>query len=240
MANFTDLVRAARAIPARRLARGLARSPLTMRAEAQLSQLPRVELSELAGEVSFTAEVASAQSRHAWSLGAAEQIVLQALVVGRGVQSAFEVGTFNGGTTRLLAEALPADGRVVTLDLPPRVFDQTQSPEAFQGSDVGFAYASSPAVGKITQLLDDSLSFDSTPYLASFDLVLVDGGHEYRHGLADTVTALRIVKPGGLILWDDFEPHWHGLVRGICEAMEGRRLVRLAGTSLGAYSASDC
>jgi hypothetical protein len=38
------------------------------------------------------------------------------------------------------------------------------------------------------------------------------------------------------VLWDDFEPYWHGLVNGICDAMAGRRLGRLAGTALAVYS----
>jgi hypothetical protein len=67
--------------------------------------------------------------------------------------------------------------------------------------------------------------------------VLVDGGHGYEHGVTDTRTALQLVAPGGLILWDDFEPYWHGLVRGICHEMQGRALSRLAGTSFGVYVA---
>ena len=67
--------------------------------------------------------------------------------------------------------------------------------------------------------------------------MLVDAGHEYENGVADTLNALRIVRPGGIILWDDFEPYWHGLVRGICDAMESRKLCRLAGTALAVYVA---
>lgn len=67
--------------------------------------------------------------------------------------------------------------------------------------------------------------------------MLVDGGHEYENGVADTLAALRLVRPGGIILWDDFQPYWDGLVHGICDTMQGRRLCRLAGSSLGVYVA---
>lgn len=235
MATARDLLRAIRAVPVGQLAHSIGRLPLEIAAARQLSALPRVELAELTGPVSFQAVLAPAGGRHEWSLGAAEQIVLQALVAGRGVRSAFEIGTFNGATTRVLAEALPQDGRVVTLDLPPAAFDGSQRPGGFTGSQVGAAYRDSPAAVRVTQLLEDSLTFDVGCHTGRYDLVLVDGGHEYQHGVADTRTALGLVAPGGLVLWDDFEPHWHGLVRGICQEMRGRRLCRVAGTAFGVY-----
>lgn len=235
MATARDLLRAVSAVPAGKLAYAAARLPLEVAASRQLSALPRMELAELTGPVSYRAVVAPASTRHGWSLGAAEQVILQAVVAGRGVRSAFEIGTFNGGTTRVLAEAVPEDGRVVTMDLPPVAFDVSQRPAGFVGAEVGVAYRDSPAAARITQLLEDSLSFDVGDHAGGYDLVLVDGGHEYVHGVADTRTALKLVAPGGLVVWDDFEPYWHGLVRGICQEMAGRRLCRLAGTSFGVY-----
>jgi predicted O-methyltransferase YrrM len=215
----------------------MARLPLELDAQRRLDALPELELVEVAGAHELRLSLGDGDGRHAWSLGAAEQIALQLIVAGRQVHSAFEIGTFNGGTTRVLAESLPADGRVVTIDLPPRSFDATQSPEGVTSVGVGAAYRSSPAGHKVEQLYVDSLSFDPRPYAHQFDLVLVDGGHEYIHGLTDTRTALELVSAHGIILWDDFAPYWHGLVRGICESMQGRRLGRLAGTSLGVYLA---
>ncbi|MDQ4039104.1 MAG: class I SAM-dependent methyltransferase [Actinomycetota bacterium] len=235
MATAKDVFRAIRAVPARDLGYAAARLPLEVAASRQLSALPRVELAELTGPVSYQAVVAPASTRHGWSLGAAEQIVMQAVVAGRGVRSAFEIGTFNGGTTRVLAEAVPDDGRVVTMDLPPADFEASQRPVGFVGSEIGAAYRDSPAAARITQLLENSLTFDVVEHAAGYDLVLVDGGHDYVHGVADTRTALQLVAPGGLVVWDDFEPYWHGLVRGICQEMLGRRLCRLAGTAFGVY-----
>jgi predicted O-methyltransferase YrrM len=174
--------------------------------------------------------------RHDWSLGAAEQLILQTLIKTRGCRTAFEIGTFNGGTTRLIAEALPDDGQVWTIDLAPSDFDATQAPRGFAGSQVGLAYRDSPAASKITQLFGNSLAYDFSAYRGSADLVLVDAGHEYQNGFVDSKSALELVRPGGLILWDDFAPYWHGLVNGICEAMSGRELGRLAGTALAVYS----
>lgn len=216
--------------------RDAARLPLERQAAARIAALPVVEVADLTGDAEqITVALPPRTSRHAWSLGAAEQMILQAIVKARACTTAFEIGTFNGGTTRLLAEALPDHGRVWTIDLPEQEFDSTQSPRDFTGRKVGVAYRDSTASPRITQLYGNSLTFDFSEFGGSADLVLVDGGHEYEHGLADSATALALVKAGGVVLWDDFEPYWHGLVNGICEAMEGRRLGRLAGTSLAVY-----
>jgi predicted O-methyltransferase YrrM len=179
--------------------------------------------------------LAPSATRHGWSLGAAEQLILQVLIRGRRCRTAFEIGTFNGGTTRVIAESLPSDGKVWTIDLPAGRFAATQQPHGFAATDVGVAYRDSPGAKKITQLFGDSLDYDFGPYLGSADLVLVDAGHEYRNGFSDTKTALRIVSGRGLIVWDDFTPYWYGLVNGICDAMNGRSFGTLAGTALAVY-----
>jgi predicted O-methyltransferase YrrM len=238
MAKLSELARAVISIPPRELARSVARLTIEAHASKLLERLPQLELVDVAGSVELTVDLAPRANRHDWSLGAAEQFFLQAILVGRQVRTAFEIGTFNGCTTKVIAEALPEDGHVTTLDLPPTVFDATQNPGGITGAGIGLVYRDSPAAGRITQLLEDSLAFDATPHAEQYDLVLVDGAHEFRHGVADTRSALRLVAPGGVILWDDFIPRYHALVRGICQEMRGRDLYRLVGSSLGVYLAS--
>jgi predicted O-methyltransferase YrrM len=218
--------------------RGLMRLPLEQQAARRIANLPQIQLADLAlGRREVCVNLPSPASRHGWSLGEAEQLCLQVLIRSRGLRTAFEIGTFNGGTTRLIAEALPDDGHIHTLDLPPASFDATQRPTGFTGTSIGTAYRGSPAEGRITQLFGDSLSFDFEPYERTADLVLVDAGHEYENGLSDSRAALRLVRPGGIVIWDDFEPYWHGLVNGICDAMAGRPIGRLAGTALAVHCA---
>ena len=97
---------------------------------------------------------------------------------------------------------------------PPRV----QIGQKFRGSAVE---------SRITQLFGDALKFDFSPYKRSIDLVFVDAAHDYPHGWADSRTALRLVKPGGVVLWHDFTPYFPGLVHGIIEATSGLPLKRL-------------
>ena len=203
--------------------------------------LPEVTLADLVDLDSVPPVAAGAAwaDRGRWSLGPTERLVLQALVAGRGVRTAFEIGTYDGGTTAVLAEALPDDGRVVTLDLPADAFNRTQSPEDLDGAHVGERWRASSAAGKVEQIRCDSLRFDPTPWAGRCDLVLVDGAHDLEHGRQDTRTALRLVRSGGIVVWDDFTPYWTGLVRGIVEGVDGGPLARLAGTDLGVLVSPD-
>jgi predicted O-methyltransferase YrrM len=219
-------------------ARAAARLPLEREAAAKINRLPVIELADVIGRLDVASvALPNPDSRHGWSLGLAEQLVLQILIKARKCQTVFEIGTFNGGTTRMIADTLPRDGQVWTLDLPPSQFDETQSPVGLDSNSLGYAYHDSPAAAKVTQLLADSLSFDFTPYEDAIDLVLIDGGHGWEHGLSDTRAALHMIRRGGVILWDDFEPYWHGLVGGICKAMGDRKFGRLAGTSFAVHVA---
>src|SRR5690606_12168981 len=68
--------------------------------------------------------------RHLWNLGALEQSLLCQVVRSTDAKTVFEIGTFDGATTRLLANALPhADGQVFTLDLPVADYHLTHPPE---------------------------------------------------------------------------------------------------------------
>jgi predicted O-methyltransferase YrrM len=172
------------------------------------------------------------RKRHGWNVKLHEQVYLWAAVAGLRAKNIFEIGTFDGGSTRCLAEAAPDDAVVTTIDLPVEMFDQ-QDPESFDGTRVGEQYLSSPARQKIKQIRADATTFDFSPFNGTMDFVFVDAAHDYPHGLADSRTALKLAKPdGGVIVWHDFEPYWHGLVHAILEATTGHPLRRLAGTSM--------
>lgn len=222
----------------RRFLRSWARYPLEYAAARSIDALPRIGIEEvLDGAVHDVPLQPLLADVGDWSLNLLERLLLFLVVQGTGARRIFEIGTFNGGTTRLMAQWVPADGHVVTLDLPPERFDATQHPPDLHGAQIGSVFQGSSVESKITQLLEDSLEFDPVPYESSFDVVLVDGAHDYAHGLTDSRTALRLIRPGGVILWDDFEPHWADLVRGICTAMSGRRFGRFHGSSFAVHSA---
>lgn len=222
-----------------RFARRLTKQLLVSGAERRIAALPRCELSRLLHRHDHQVKLSLEVSRHAWSLGAAEQLVLQMLIADRGVRTAFEFGTFNGATTALIAEALPDDGQVVTIDLSDEAFRATQGPPQFSATEVGRFHRQSPANAKVEQLRVDSLCLDVTAWKEWADLVLVDGAHDYEHGFADTRSALAIVRPGGIVIWDDFDPYWHGLVHGVLDAVNEKPISVLVGLPLAVLVAES-
>jgi len=116
----------------------------------------------------------------------------------------FEIGTHRGRTTRLIADYSGAHTRIHTMDLPPeRMMEARCFPEA-RSALIGEQFRNHPMRAKITQLYADSQTFDFSPYQASMDLVFVDGDHTYEGVKRDSENALRMIRPGGLILWDDY------------------------------------
>ena len=80
-----------------------------------------------------------------------EIFVLCSLVRATNAKTVFEIGTFNGQTTRNISKNLPSDGKIYTLDL-------NQTIECTQ---------------KIVPLCGDSTKFDFLPYFNKVDTRLV-------------------------------------------------------------------
>ncbi len=154
----------------------------------------------------------------------------------------FEIGTFDGRTTFNLAMNSPAACLVHTLDLPP----DTSTAFAIEGAErslvnkarSGARYERNrtehpAAVGKITQLLGDSGSFDFSSYAGRCSMVFVDGSHAYDYVHSDTKAAMSMVRPGGVIVWHDYGV-WEGVTRALEEidARERYGLRNIRGTSL--------
>jgi len=173
-------------------------------------------------------------------------ILAQAAAAVPAGRSVVEIGTFDGRTTLNLA-INAGEASVFTLDLPPderaafalapgeRQYVDKPQPGA------RFRAASPPwrgAARRITQLLGDSATYDWSPYGGRAGLVFVDGSHAYEYVLKDTETAMRLVAPGGIVLWHDYG-RWDGVSRALDE-LEAQRLLGLrhiAGTSLVAWRA---
>jgi len=154
----------------------------------------------------------------------------------------FEIGTFDGRTTLNLAMNLRGRGKVYTLDLPPETptrFDVESGERHFiDKPEPGARYRSAEktrpeAVGKIVQLLGDSAAFDYSEYEGTCGLVFVDGSHAYDYAKADTETAVKLVRPGGIIVWHDYGV-WKGVTTWLeeFEAGQGLGLRAVSGTSL--------
>lgn len=143
------------------------------------------------------------------SLDPAEVLVLSAIVRLLKPQKILEIGTYDGNTTLNLAANSPSDARIFTLDLPAdwRGNFALEVPgiqnNAAVGDITGIQFRDSPLREKITQLFDDSARFDWDRF-APFDLVFIDGAHTYDYVRSDTRNALRVLRPGGTLVWHDY------------------------------------
>jgi predicted O-methyltransferase YrrM len=142
----------------------------------------------------------------------------------------FEIGTSQGRTTALLAMNTPDDTQIFTLDLDPSqpLPGQVSDPHLIElaKKELGIAFRGTNWAKKITQLLGDSGTFDFSPYADSIDLVTVDGSHTYRFVRSDSLNAFRMIRPGGVILWHDFESmrSEYGVSRFVEEMRRDHRL----------------
>ena len=153
-----------------------------------------------------------------------------------------EIGTFDGRTALNLAINAPAGVSIATLDLP------ADQPSALAIEESERRYVDKPAPGarlrncggpwrqyadRVVQLRGDSATFDWSPHVGRAGLVFVDGSHAYDYARKNSETAMRLVKPGGIVLWHDYGV-WPGVTQALeeLEAARSLGLVNIRGSSL--------
>ena len=86
-----------------------------------------------------------------------------------------------------------------------------------------------------TQHLGDSLCFDFSG-MGLFNLIMIDGAHDYIHALSDTVRTLPLLRCGGIMMWHDVDNGVNG-VRKAIEALERIHAIpgatKIQGTVIG-------
>lgn len=169
-------------------------------------------------------------------------LVLCALAQLLGCRTVFEIGTFRGDTSWLLAHNLP-HARILTLDLPgpesaERVrLEITDVDEYFHTWERGARFRGTPEGLRITPLVGDSATFDFAPYGGAMDLVYIDASHSYSYVRADTEAALAMLSPTGAIVWDDYT-YYPGIYAHLNELAPtlDRPIYHLLGTRLAVYA----
>src|SRR5437867_526785 len=117
-------------------------------------------------------------------------LVLCALAQLLACRSIFEIGTFRGDTSWLLAHNMP-HARIFTLDLPgPEAagrarLEITDREEYFHTWERGARFRDTPEAERIIPLAGDSAMFDFSPYRGAMDLVYIDASHSYSYVRAD-------------------------------------------------------
>ncbi|WP_030678811.1 O-methyltransferase [Streptomyces sp. NRRL B-1347] len=104
-----------------------------------------------------------------------------------------EIGTLAGYSTIWLARALPADGRLITLEFEPAHAAVARANLAHAGLDKVTEVRTGPAL--------DSLAALRAEGAAPFDLVFIDA--DKANNARYLEWALKLIRPGGLIVLDN-------------------------------------
>lgn len=124
-------------------------------------------------------------------VGRVEGTFLKTLCALAGARRVLEIGTFTGYSALCMAEALPDDGELLTLDVDP---EATRIARSF--------FDRSPHGKKIRILLGNALdTLRTLPGDALFDLVFIDADKERYADYYEAVMPL--VRQGGLIVGDN-------------------------------------
>lgn len=171
----------------------------------------------------------------------AELVIISQLIKQSKPEKLFEIGTFDGRTTLNMAKNSQESAKIFTLDLGENEIEKlSKTPHGdrkFIGkAKPGWRFENKPEAHKITQLFGDSAKFDFSKYANSINFLFIDGAHQYEYVLKDSDTALKIIAPGAIILWHDYNTSWPGVTQALNELYQNNpkfsNLRHIAGTSL--------
>jgi predicted O-methyltransferase YrrM len=155
----------------------------------------------------------------------------------------FEIGTYTGSTTLIMAFNTAPETRITTLDLEPAARDMHRfgmGVGGFPPFEVGGAFRNGPQARRIEQVFGSSETFNYRPYEGRMDIVFIDADHTYEFVQKDTEAALRLLRPGGVVLWDDYlhrpeHPECSGVTQTVNELARTRPCYQIAGTRLAVW-----
>jgi hypothetical protein len=139
------------------------------------------------------------------------------LIVAKAVQAkkVLEIGTWDGNTSVNFAANI--DGNVVTVDLPPD-FDGDQHKAALTYPNADLYVTDRAQLGRqfhghslgprIHQVYGDSAKIDWSTLGSPFDLIFIDGCHDFEYVASDTANARKHIAPGGAVVWHDYGMLW--------------------------------
>jgi predicted O-methyltransferase YrrM len=137
---------------------------------------------------------ASADARlPAGAISASEGKLLELLARIRGSCRILEIGTLGGYSAIWLARGLPADGRLITLELNARYAEVAQSNFA----KIGLAHIIELRLGPAVETLAQLVAEKADP----FDLIFIDADKQSNPGYLEW--SFRLARPGTVIVGDN-------------------------------------
>ena len=151
-------------------------------------------------------------------------------------KSYLEIGTWRGESVQNVAEIVES---CFTLNLS----DEELRSRGLSKEYIDLHRHFSKSNPRITHLFGDSRSFDFAPYFGKMDLVFVDGDHHYDSVVSDTITAFKLIREGGCIVWHDYahspeQVRWnvaHGIFQGTPQ-QHRKNLFAVSNTMCAMYS----
>ena len=115
-----------------------------------------------------------------------------------------EIGTFLGHTCENICRVTHRDARITTVDITKEILPEGleyQDHEILDEQDSGreIALKHEYKVNEIKAFSDDFFASNTQ----TFDAIFIDGDHSYEQVRKDTENALRVLKPGGILIWHD-------------------------------------
>ena len=134
-----------------------------------------------------------------------------------------EIGRFKGGTTLMLASALPAGAELWSYDLHVAIRADMSGPQL--DAELRTALDRYGLLDRVHLVVGDSRTADAPPRPCA--LVFVDGDHTYEGARADYERWRELIAPGGDILFHDavdvggYGNHYPGIARLVGEIERG-------------------
>ena len=148
---------------------------------------------------------------------------IMAVCANAGNNVLLEVGTASGVTTASMALNAP-HAWVYTVNIPAEEAEAGAGGKLITGAfgrDVIGAYFLEKNIPNITQIYANTLTWQ--PDIGQIDVAFIDGCHDKEFVINDTLKILPHMRPGGFILWHDFNPDLavkYGWIAEVCAAVE--------------------
>jgi predicted O-methyltransferase YrrM len=162
--------------------------------------------------------------------------VFRELISTGSVRVIFDVGVWKGGSTITFAKLLREfgiDGSIIAIDTflgSPEHWNRNRPDKIFESLRLEYGYprlyrqflsnlkhqGCEQYVVPLPQTTENAAKILAARGVAA-DLIHLDAAHEYEPVLRDAVDYWKLLKPGGVMIGDDYHPTWPGVVRAADE-----------------------
>jgi hypothetical protein len=152
-----------------------------------------------------------------------------------GFSPILEFGTFTGRTAYNLA--LNTSDKIYTVDIGSNVdAGSNTAGVSYPEYTPGELFRDDPDVkNKIELIVGDSRTLDFSRFYGAMGMVIVDGGHSYEVAKSDSRSALRMVRTGGIVVWDDYGEFWPGVKSAVDELIDPDKLMKFENEGVVMY-----